>query len=70
MLSKLLPSGGCSLKSEVTKFCAKLIWTRLLKFTKTVRIAKGKFTTFVFFVSKFSSVLAFDFVLWRCQALA
>jgi hypothetical protein len=41
ILPKLLPSSGCSLKSEDHKFFGKLIWTRVVKFTKNNWTVKG-----------------------------
>jgi len=37
---KLLPFCVCSFNSEVYKFPGKLIWTRLLKFTKIIWASK------------------------------
>jgi hypothetical protein len=35
--SKLLPFSGCFLNLKIINFVRKLIWTRILKFTKKIR---------------------------------
>lgn len=62
---KLLPSSGCSLKSGDKKFSEKLIWTRLLKFTKIIQTARTKYRTHLSKAKVISKVIILPVSTWN-----